>query len=67
MRQAKILIDQEDKMRKLRHDFNREAKKQRKKENDLNIWHLFWIMLLAQQFRMEAELQYHKQPILRYG
>ncbi|MBT8036683.1 MAG: hypothetical protein KJO21_03975 [Verrucomicrobiae bacterium] len=67
MRQAKTLIDQEDKMMKLRHDFNREAKEQRKKENDLNIWHLFWIMLLAQQFRMENELQRQRQPILRYG
>ncbi len=54
-------------MMKLRHDFNRKAKKQRKKENDLNIWHLFWIMLLTQQFRMENDLQRHRKPILRYG
>lgn len=54
-------------MMNLRHDFNREAKEQRKKENDLNIWHLFWIMLLAQQFRMETEIQRLRQPMLRYG
>jgi len=54
-------------MMKLRHDFNREAKRKRKKEHDLNMWYLFWIILLAQQYRMEAELQRIKQPILRYG
>lgn len=67
MRQANTWIDQKDKVMKLRNDFNREAKRKRKQEHELNMWFLFWIILMAQQSRMEAELQRIKQPVLRYG